>query len=114
MNYHKIHQSPVSGILNDTRDLGCGYDFSVNSGGTKSCLEVKGLDGDTGGISFTSKEWQVAEALGDEYYLVIVRNISNSPSIQIIQNPFRELAPKKSIFTTVQVRWNLSEKEIPR
>ena len=75
-------------------------------------VEVKGLDGDKGGIMFTSKEWNVANNCGTNYYLAIVRNVYKYPKIQFINNPAAILKAKKSIFTTVQVRWNVAEKEL--
>jgi len=114
MAYHKDHGIPESGELKDTRDQGCGYDFAIINPGKEIKIEVKGLDGDSGGITFTSKEWYTARSNGENYYLVIVRNVSSEPDFQIIQNPYEVLFPKKSVFTTVQVRWDVSETELPK
>lgn len=113
MAYHAANGIPESGELQDTRDHGCGYDFAIITTGRELQVEVKGLDGDSGGITFTSKEWDTARTNGDNYYLVIVRNVSSEPDFQVIQNPYKVLAPKKSVFTTVQVRWNVPESELP-
>ena len=113
ITYHKANAIPKPGVLRDTRDHGCGYDFAINRGDEELRIEVKGLDGDSGGVSFTSKEWKTARKQGDNYYLVIVRNVSSEPTFQIIQNPHTVLSPKKSVFTTVQVRWNVSDSELP-
>ena len=102
------------GELKDTRDLGCGYDFEISNNGEVKKVEVKGLDGETGGIVFTSKEWGVARKSGDTYHLIIVRNVSGDPAIQIIQNPARILSPRKNVFTTVQVRWNITGEELSK
>jgi hypothetical protein len=50
----------------------------------------------------------------ESYFLVIVRNISTSPVITIIQNPASVFSPKKNVFTTVQVRWNLSDADLQK
>lgn len=113
MAFHQTHNLPALGMLRDTRDHGCGYDFAIDTGQKEIQIEVKGLDGDSGGITFTSKEWDTAKKQGDDYYLVIVRNVSADPSFQIIQNPSSVLSPKKSVFTTVQVRWNVPDSELP-
>jgi hypothetical protein len=111
--YHADNGVPEPGELRDTRDHGCGYDFALITADKELQFEVKGLDGDSGGITFTSKEWDTARCNGDNYYLVIVRNVSAEPDFQIIKNPYKVLSPKKSVFTTVQVRWNVSESELP-
>lgn len=112
--YHASRGLPVPGELTDTRDRGCGYDFSVKTSDYSVQVEVKGLDGDSGGITFTSKEWDTARCSGDNYFLVIVRNVSTQPLFQIIKNPYAALSPKKSVFTTVQVRWNVSDSDLPK
>jgi len=112
--YHRQTGKPILGDLVDMRDHGCGYDFEITGSGQSVQIEVKGLDGDTGGIVFTSKEWDVAKKKGGSYYLAIVRNVSGMPNFQIIQNPASILSPKKSVFTTVQVRWNVTDIELSR
>jgi hypothetical protein len=113
-NYHQQTGKPVNGQLQDKRDYGCGYDYEIIDGQQKWQIEVKGLDGDSGGIVFTSKEWDVAKKNGNSYFLVIVRNISGDPNVQIIRDPTSILKPNKSVFTTVQVRWNVTENELKK
>jgi hypothetical protein len=105
--FHKKNALPISGNIIDKRDHGCGYDYEIN-GTSTAYIEVKGMDGDKGGISFTSKEWDVAKKEGENYFLVLVKNVYSIPVIEIIQNPGKVLKPKKYIFTTVQIRWNLA------
>ena len=107
LEFHKENALPIPGEIIDKRDHGCGYDYEI-SGKSKAYIEVKGLDGDIGGISFTSKEWDVAHKEGENYFLVMIKNVSSTPIVQIIQNPAKMLKPKKYIFTTVQIRWNLA------
>jgi hypothetical protein len=110
--YHKAKGLPEPGNLKDTRDHGCGYDFKIVSNNGNIHIEVKGLDGDSGGVTFTSKEWDRARTDGNRYYLVVVRNVSTVPTFQIIKNPYKHLSAKKSVFTAVQVRWNVPEPEL--
>ncbi len=114
VNHHRETDEPASGELRDTRDHGCGYDFEIVNGHLHIQVEVKGLDRDAGGIVFTSKEWDVAKKNGDSYFLTIVRNVSTEPTVQIIQNPASVLSPRKTVFTTVQVRWNVTDAELAR
>ena len=111
ITYHETYGLPMPGKLEDTRDHGCGYDFAINTDDIEFKIEVKGLDGDSGGVSFTSKEWKTAKLAGENYFLVLVRNVSSIPEFQIIQNPYNSLSPKRSIFTTVQTRWNVPENQ---
>lgn len=107
LDFHKANALPLAGEIVDKRDHGCGYDYEIN-GNTQAFIEVKGLDGDSGGISFTSKEWDIAQKEGEKYFLVLIKNVSSTPIVEIIQNPVKTLKPKKYIFTTVQIRWNLA------
>ncbi|HZS04730.1 MAG TPA: DUF3883 domain-containing protein [Blastocatellia bacterium] len=103
---------PVPRELIDTRDRGCGYDFEIKDGPVTYFIEVKGLDGDSGGVLFTSKEWDVAKKNGDRYFLAVVRNVSGHPSVQFIRNPAQGLNAKKNIYITVQVSWSVTDAEL--
>ena len=110
--YHRGTKSPLHGRLTDMRDYGCGYDFEITDGVEKIQVEVKGLDGASGGVVFTSKEWGVAKKNGKSYFLAVIRNVSGTPTVQLIRNPAALLNPKKSVFSTVQVRWNVKESDL--
>lgn len=112
IKYHGTTQEPVPGILFDRRDHGCGYDFEIKNPKGQIQVEVKGLDGNSGGVVFTSKEWNTASKNGNSYFLAIARNVAQSPTFQFIRNPANTLKPKKNIFTTVQVNWNITEAEL--
>lgn len=112
MDYFKLYQLPMPGVLIDTREMGCGYDFLIKKNDEEYFIEVKGLASENGGLLFTNKEWKIAEVSGDRYYVVVVKNISNKPEILIIQNPTLKLRAKINIFTTVQVSWNVSHKNL--
>ncbi len=112
MEYHGNTGLPVEGHLADMRDMGCGYDFEISSKNQTVMVEVKGLDGHNGGISFTSKEWETARKNGESYFLAVIRNISDKPDIQIIRNPAHNLSPQKAIIQTLQVRWNVTTSDL--
>lgn len=99
------------GKLIDCRDYGCGYDFRVE-GSETVYIEVKGLSGESGGVLFTNKEWQVANDKGSLYYLCIIKSIESQPMLHIINNPAEKLNPNKNIHTAIQVSWSVSEKEL--
>ncbi|MCC9072127.1 DUF3883 domain-containing protein [Flavobacterium sp. F-65] len=113
IQYHKENGLPIEGILIDTREKGCGYDFEIKNTQTYF-VEIKGINDASGGIVFTSKEWLIAKRKKEKYFLIIVSNLNDVPQIKIINNPAKELNPKKNIFTTIQINWSISGKELNR
>ena len=108
ISYHQNIRLPFDGELTDMRDLGCGYDFKINSGDEIRYVEVKGMAVPTFGILFTSKEWETAMKYGKDYILAIVRNVNDDPEFQFISDPAHKLEAEKSIHTTLQIRWTVS------
>lgn len=106
------NKKPFNGKLIDCRDLGVGYDFKIETHKGFVYIEVKGLSAFSGGILFTSKEWIVAKSEGENYFLCIVSSINNKPEITYIKNPARKLNPKKNIFTSIQISWSITEKQL--
>ena len=102
------------GDISDKRDHGCGYDFEIDTKSKKTFIEIKGLDSDTGGVCFSSKEWEQATKLGTQYWLVLVRNVSTKPSFQCIQSPAHKLSAKQSLLKRVVSIFNVSDKELKR
>ncbi len=94
--------------LENTTRLGCGYDFRL-VGKTFAgflAVEVKGLKGRRGGLSLTPKEYEVAAALRDRFFLFVVKNFQESPFHQIFQNPLSgELRFRKNEKIVVHVSW---------
>ena len=76
-------------VLTDTTTWGCGFDFKLAppGGDSFSAVEVKGLRTRCGQIQLTELEHDVAEALRDRYYLVLVRNFVEQPFHTIIRDP---------------------------
>jgi hypothetical protein len=75
-------------LRNVTR-FGCGFDFRIQPRDSDRFLvaEVKGLAGSTGEIMMTPKEHRVAEYLGERYFLCVIRNFSERPTLSIFRNP---------------------------
>ncbi len=112
IEYFNKHSLPISGKLTDTTNMGCGYDFEIENNQKKYFVEVKGLAKIQGGILFTDKEWKTAKKKGDSYFVAVVRNIEKLPSISFIQNPFKELIPKKNTYTKIHIGWSVSNKSL--
>lgn len=110
--YFKETGLPKIGELVDCRDQGCGYDFEIKNSSITYYVEVKGLANKNGGVLFTNKEWQTAQKFDELFYLVIVKNVATTPEITIIQNPSSKLKATKNIYTTLQVCWSVTAKNL--
>jgi hypothetical protein len=104
--------TPFTGELQDRRDEGVGFDFEIISDHGSSLVEVKGLAKERGGISFTDKEWSVANQNQSSYFLGLVTDILTLPKIGFLQNPALNLSPAYYAYTTVTVNWNVSASQI--
>lgn len=97
--------------LHDTREQGTGYDFMMKAA-PHFIFEVKGLKAATGGVLFTDKEWEVAKAKGDQYFLVLLSNLDVSYEISVIQNPYEKLDAKLYSYPAVNISWHIATEEI--
>lgn len=110
---HHAHNSmPIQGRLIDRRWDQCGYDFEIEGASRSVFVEVKGLCGDSGGVTFTDKEWDTAKRMGDVYYLALIRHAGTSPQVTLIRNPFEKLEAQMRIVTTIQTGWAVAERTL--
>jgi hypothetical protein len=94
--------------LENTSRLGCGYDFRLLPEASTDFLavEVKGLRELKGGLSLTPKEYEVAAALKDRFFLFVVKNFQESPFHEIFKNPLSSaLRFRKDERVVVHVSW---------
>ncbi|HVB85283.1 MAG TPA: DUF3883 domain-containing protein, partial [Candidatus Dormibacteraeota bacterium] len=95
--------------LQNTTQLGCGYDFRLESvAGDENFLaiEVKGLSDQTGSVAFTPKEHQVASVLKSRFFLFVVKNFREKPYHEVFQNPLSsKLQFKRMERMAVQLSW---------
>lgn len=94
-------------VENMTR-IGCGYDFRLRVGNRKDfvAVEVKGLKDKAGSLSLTPKEHDMATALGESFFLFVVKNFREMPFHEIYRNPLSGgLHFKKKERVTVQMSW---------
>jgi hypothetical protein len=96
-------------LMENTTRFGCGYDFRLRTEPKHKdflVVEVKGLKEQTGSLSMTPKEYDVASALRERFYLFVVRNFRETPSHSIFQNPLSsDLHFRKTERVTIQVSW---------
>lgn len=98
--------------MQDTTEWGCGFDFKLTdrngaSGVSYHAVEVKGLRAKNGTIQLTGLEYEMAEALGEDYFLVVVRNFMERPFHTIFRNPLdSDLTLSKSIREETRISWS--------
>lgn len=74
-----------------------GYDIrSLSAEGDIRYIEVKAR-ARTGPIALTPNEWLMAHRLGDEYWLYIVENAAQDPTLHRIRNPAAVLQPEEKV-----------------
>ena len=115
--YFKAHHASIdprfAGECIDKTTSGEGHDFQTVSALTaRTWVEVKGTAGPTGGVEMTLPEWVMAQRKGDDYYLVIVRNLAGSPYTEVIPNPAKYLGIRQRSYTRKEIRIHASERQI--
>jgi hypothetical protein len=96
-------------VAENTTRFGCGYDFRLRAEPNQKdflAVEVKGLKDQTGSLSMTPKEYDVASAMRERFFLFVVKNFRELPSHEIFQNPLSgRLHFKRTERITIQVSW---------
>ncbi len=96
--------------MENTTAFGCGYDFRLRRNLHDSeflAVEVKGLQGQSGSLIMTPKEYGAESALRDRFFLFIVRNFREAPSHSIFQDPVSSaLDFKRTERLITQVSWS--------
>ncbi|MBI4567727.1 MAG: DUF3883 domain-containing protein [Planctomycetes bacterium] len=104
MNVESMLRIPREFIL-DMRDAARGYDFGVRHD-SETAIEIKGLKGLTGAITFTDREWMEACFRGQKYLVVVVGNLQATPVHNVIRDPRTALRPRSSFRSTIAVSWS--------
>jgi hypothetical protein len=73
--------------LKDTTNCACGFDFKLSFDKKFFCVEVKGLNTNTGNIMLTEKEYVVARELRMQYCLFVVKNFAEKPYHRFFFDP---------------------------
>lgn len=71
----------------DTTKTGCGFDFKLTKGFSYYCVEVKGINSESGKVVMTNKEYDTATCIGDRYDLYVVKGFCSQPSHTLYLNP---------------------------
>jgi hypothetical protein len=92
--------------LEDTTQLGCGFDFKLFSPSVFYGIEVKGLSEPNGSIALTNKEHSVASILKDRFFLFVVKNFKEVPFHELYQDPLNgNLVFARTEQRILQVSW---------
>jgi Protein NO VEIN, C-terminal len=94
---------PRSQVI-DRRYSALGFDFAV-AGLPERAIEVKGLAGRSGAIQFTDREWSEAKVRKAEYWLVVIGNVTATPTFQIWKDPQRLLSVQCRYQRSVAAVW---------
>lgn len=106
MNNYQGIESFSTGILDDARLYGNGYDFQVKVSERYYLAEVKGVRSVSGSIRLTENEFLKANDYKDEYGLVIVSNLADQPKMTTIFNPIANLALSKKVLNQSQTTYH--------
>ncbi len=88
----------------DRRDSAMGFDFAV-SGFPERAIEIKGLRGHSGAIQFTDCEWSQAKTRQEDYWLVVVGNVTAVPIFGVWKDPQRLLRAQCRYQRSVAALW---------
>ena len=94
--------------MENTTQLGCGYDFRLSKQGEKGFLavEVKGIRERVGSVLLTPREYEAATELRENYYLFVVKNFQKEPYHELFLNPIGgKLQFTRTERVLVQVSW---------
>lgn len=92
--------------VEDIHTEGRGYDLlSHGPNGEVRYIEVKGRAA-TGAVELSANEWLKAEQLGADYWLYVVTEAIQSPSLHLVQDPAHRLSEQEVI---PQVRYRVAQ-----
>jgi hypothetical protein len=95
-----------SGIIEDARLWGDGYDFQIQLKNHFVVAEVKGVREAKGPIRMTDKEFEQASSCLETYFLIVVSNLNRLPKITTIQNPVKSISFTKKDTPTIQTSFH--------
>lgn len=91
--------------MQDTRQLGCGFDFKLSINGDFLFVEVKGLQQNKGSFLMTEKEFDVAKTVKERYCLYVVKNFKETPSEILFFNPTEKFKLKQQEQKIIQISY---------
>lgn len=105
-NFNKI-ETFKTGILEDARMFGDGYDFQLDIQSQFFLVEIKGVRAKYGGFRFTEKEYNTACEYKNNYVLVVVSNLIQDPTFNLFYNPTIHFRFNKKSISSVQTSYHV-------
>lgn len=106
-NYNQIDNFE-GGTIQDVRLLGDGYDFQIDTATRHFLAEVKGVRELSGAIRLTQNEYKKAQEYKEDYFVVVVSNLIDTPKITSIENPVKNIKFEQKEITTHQTYYHSS------
>ncbi len=104
-NFQSI-PSFTKGEITDARTFGDGYDYQIDLNSNYFLIEVKGLKSTTGSIRLTTNEYLKAKEYKENFALVVISNLIESPKVTLIFNPINILVFKENSVITTQTNYH--------
>lgn len=106
--YHNYQSLLIfeNGIIQDARLLGDGYDFQIEKNNSFLLAEIKGVRLSNGSIRITKNEYQKALEYKNNYILVVVSNLIETPKITAIENPTNKLKLTENQIVSTQINYH--------
>ena len=99
--YFKINYQTINQFkdyeLKDTTNFACGFDYKLFQKTDFYCVEVKGLNLNSGNIMMTEKEFFVANELKQQYCLFVVMNFAEKPYHEYFFDPLNSRLSFKKV-----------------
>ena len=89
-----------SGILEDARLFGDGYDFQITVNDSMYLSEIKGIREKKGKFRLTENEYNKALEYKDDYVVTLILNMNDMPTFLTIENPIKNLKFEEKIITS--------------
>ena len=105
VNYEKI-DTFTSGILEDARFFGDGYDFQIEVKNHFFLTEIKGLRSNYGSIRMTKNEFNKAQEYQNNYALIVISDLDDQPQMNVIFNPIARINFRQETTTSTQLNYH--------
>jgi hypothetical protein len=93
-----------NGTIEDARLYGDGYDFQINVNNTSYLAEIKGIRTKKGKFRLTENEYIKAKEYKNDYFIIVVLNLEDVPTLLPIDNPLKNLKFEEKIITSKKVK----------
>jgi Domain of unknown function (DUF3883) len=112
INAYPSYGQFASGVLEDARLFGDGYDFQITLPNSFVLVDVKGVRATEGSVRLTEKEYARAGEYKHAYCLAVVSNLIKVPRIRLIFDPLssiiltrQSIQTEQFFYTSPKLQW---------